>query len=66
MFFGDNFLKIVDPDHGNFIDLSTFGRIICEEDVVIDRDQPLRITKSVTVPSQLVRSTTNWNRPSTK
>ncbi|MHC3475634.1 EthD domain-containing protein [Streptomyces sp. 7R007] len=36
LFFSDNFLKIVDPDHENFIDLSTFGRIISEEDVVID------------------------------
>ncbi|WP_246368088.1 EthD domain-containing protein [Kibdelosporangium persicum] len=37
LFFSDNFLRIVDPDHENFIDLSTFGRVISEEDVVIDR-----------------------------
>lgn len=35
----ENFLKVVDPDHENFIDLSTFGRIVCEEDVVIDRSR---------------------------
>lgn len=35
LFFSDNFLKIVDPDHENFIDLSAFGRVICEEDVVV-------------------------------
>lgn len=31
----DNFLKIVDPDHAAFIDLSAVGRIIAEEEVVI-------------------------------
>lgn len=36
LFFSENFLTIVDPDHENFIDLSAFGRIISEEDVVID------------------------------
>jgi hypothetical protein len=35
LYFCDNFLNIVDPDHKNFIDLSTFGRIISEEEVVI-------------------------------
>ncbi len=38
LFFSESFLKIVDPDHENFIDLSTFGRIICEEDVILDRN----------------------------
>ncbi|MFH9130957.1 MULTISPECIES: EthD domain-containing protein [Streptomyces] len=37
LFFSENFLRTVDPDHENFIDLSAFGRIICEEDVVLDR-----------------------------
>jgi uncharacterized protein (TIGR02118 family) len=39
LYFSENFVKIVDPDHENFIDLSAFGRIISEEDVVIDRQQ---------------------------
>ncbi|MFE0359307.1 hypothetical protein ACFW2I_38415 [Streptomyces nigra] len=39
LFFSDNFLKTVDPDHENFIDLSTFWRVITEEDVVIDGRQ---------------------------
>ncbi|MCP2167089.1 hypothetical protein [Goodfellowiella coeruleoviolacea] len=43
LFFSDNFLTIVDPDHENFIDLSTFGRIICEADVVIDRDRVIGV-----------------------
>src|SRR3569833_2542680 len=34
LFFSDNFLKIVDPDHESFIDLSSFGLGICEDDVV--------------------------------
>ncbi|MFC5238205.1 EthD domain-containing protein [Pseudonocardia zijingensis] len=37
LFSSDNFRTIVDPDHEHFIDLSTFGRIICEEDVVVDQ-----------------------------
>lgn len=36
LFFSDNFLTIVDPDHENFLDLSRVGRIVSEEDVVID------------------------------
>ncbi len=36
LYFSDNFMKLVDPDHGNFIDLGTFGRVICQEEVVID------------------------------
>ncbi|MFE0439174.1 hypothetical protein ACFW2K_29965 [Streptomyces nigra] len=39
LFFSDNFPKTVDPDHENFIDLSTFWRVITEEDVVIDGRQ---------------------------
>jgi hypothetical protein len=35
LYFSDNFLKLVDPDHVNFIDLSTFGRIISQEEVVV-------------------------------
>ncbi|MEU9757732.1 hypothetical protein AB0D90_32200 [Streptomyces althioticus] len=34
-YFSENFLKNVDPDHENFIDLNAFGRIISEEEVVI-------------------------------
>jgi len=36
LFSSDNFLEKIDPDHGNFIDLSAFRQIISEEDVVID------------------------------
>lgn len=36
LYFSDNFLNIVDPDHKNFIDLSSFGRIIAEEEFVIE------------------------------
>ena len=36
LYFSDNFLNIVDPDHKNFINLSSFGRIIAEEEVVIE------------------------------
>jgi uncharacterized protein (TIGR02118 family) len=38
LFFSDNFLKLVDPDHENFIDLTSVQQMVCEEDVVIDRD----------------------------
>ena len=31
----DNFLKNVAPDHANFMDLTAFGRIVAEEDVVV-------------------------------
>ncbi|MCK7625191.1 EthD family reductase [Streptomyces sp. RS10V-4] len=34
-YFCENFLKNVDPDHENFIDVNAFGRIISEEEVVI-------------------------------
>jgi uncharacterized protein (TIGR02118 family) len=37
-FSSDNFLKLVDPDHENFIDLTSVRQMVCEEDVVIDRD----------------------------
>jgi hypothetical protein len=37
LFFSDNFLKIVDPDHKNFIDLTSVQQMVCEEEVVIDR-----------------------------
>lgn len=35
LYFSDNFLEKVDPDHKNFMDLTTYGRIVAEEDVVI-------------------------------
>lgn len=35
LFFSDNFVTKVDPDHINFIDLSTLQRMICEETLVI-------------------------------
>lgn len=38
LFFSDNFLKLVDPDHENFIDPTSVQHMVCEEDVVIDRD----------------------------
>jgi len=38
LFSSDNFLKLVNPDHENFIDLTSVQQMVCEEDVVIDRD----------------------------
>ena len=35
LYFSDNFLIKVDPDHENFIDLSAYGRIVTNEDVVL-------------------------------
>ena len=35
LYFSDNFLKKVAPDHENFMDLLSYGRIVAEEDVVI-------------------------------
>lgn len=35
LYFSENFLSKVDPDHANFMDLSSYGRIVAEEDVVI-------------------------------
>ena len=35
LFFSENFKTKVDPDHENFIDLATFGRIVSQEDVLI-------------------------------
>jgi uncharacterized protein (TIGR02118 family) len=35
LYFSENFLSKVDPDHANFMDLSAYGRIVAEEDVVI-------------------------------
>lgn len=34
LYFSKNFLEKVAPDHKNFMDLSGYGRIVCEEDVV--------------------------------
>ena len=36
LYFSDSFLSIVDPDHRNFMDLSSYGRIVAEEEVVFD------------------------------
>ena len=35
LYFSDNFLRKVDPDHKNFMDLSAYGRIVSEEEFVI-------------------------------
>jgi uncharacterized protein (TIGR02118 family) len=35
LYFSENFLSKVDPDHANFMDLSSYGRIVAEEKVVI-------------------------------
>ena len=35
LYFSSNFLEQVDPDHKNFMDLSAYGRIVSEEEVVI-------------------------------
>jgi uncharacterized protein (TIGR02118 family) len=40
LFGSDNFVEVIDPDHVNFIDLSSVGRLVCEEDVVIGHGAP--------------------------
>ena len=35
LYFSDSFLTKVDPDHVNFMDLSSYGRIVAEEEAVI-------------------------------
>ncbi len=35
LYFSENFLREVDPDHANFMDLSSYGRVVTEEEVVI-------------------------------
>jgi uncharacterized protein (TIGR02118 family) len=35
LYFSDNFLSEVDPDHENFMDLSAYGRIVADEEVVL-------------------------------
>ncbi len=35
LYFSENFLSKVDPDHVNFMDLSSYGRIVAEEEIVI-------------------------------
>jgi uncharacterized protein (TIGR02118 family) len=35
-YFSENFLHEVDPDHVNFIDLTSVGRIVAEEEVVVE------------------------------
>ena len=34
-FSSDNFLKVVDPDHENFVDSTSVQQMVCQEDVVI-------------------------------
>ena len=34
LYFSENFLTKVDPDPANFMDLSSYGRIVAEEEVV--------------------------------
>lgn len=36
LYFSENFLTKVDPDHKNFMDLSAYGRIVSEEEVVME------------------------------
>jgi len=36
LYFSENFLSKVNPDHVNFMDLSSYGRIVAEEEVVIE------------------------------
>ena len=36
LYFSQNFIEKVDPDHANFMDLSAYGRIVAEEEVVLD------------------------------
>ncbi len=36
LYFSKNFLEKVDPDHKNFMDLSAYGRIVAEENVVVE------------------------------
>lgn len=35
LFFSENFLTRVDPDHENFMDLSAYGRVVAEEEIVL-------------------------------
>lgn len=35
LYFSNNFLSKVDPDHANFMDLTSYGRIVADEEVVI-------------------------------
>lgn len=36
LYFSENFLSKVDPDHKNFMDLSAYRRIVAEEEVVVE------------------------------
>ena len=36
LYFSENFLSKVDPDHVNFMDLSAYGRIVAEEEIVTE------------------------------
>ena len=35
LYFSENFLSKISPDHKNFMDLSAYGRIVAEEEVII-------------------------------
>ena len=35
LYFSENFLKKVSPDHVNFMDLSSYGRVVAEEEVIV-------------------------------
>ncbi len=35
LYFSENFRSKVDPDHVKFMDLSSYGRIVAEEEVII-------------------------------
>ena len=36
LYFSENFRRKVDPDHKNFMDLSAYGRIVAQEEVVME------------------------------
>lgn len=36
LYFSENFLNKVAPDHKNFMNLSNYGRIVAEEEIVIE------------------------------
>ena len=35
LYFSENFIQKVGPDHANFMDLASYGRIVAEEDVIL-------------------------------
>ena len=36
LYFSENFLTKVNPDHPNFMDMAAFGRVVTKEEVVIE------------------------------